>query len=565
MDSVQRSRPAAARRLALAAGEVRFLIAVTAALLVVTSIPAAYGYLTAPPEKWFSGIVYNVHDTAQYFSWMRESGSRILIENRLTSEPNPPVFLNLHWWIPGRFAARAGLTLPQVYHLFRLLALPLLTLALYAFSAVLFTDLPRRRFAFLLSLLTSGLGWIWVLAKQFTGELLFPTDVYTTPGNTFYVMMVSPPQAFATALTLLTLLLALLGILTNRFSLALGAGFLALFLGMGHIYDLVTVWAVLGVFGLLLAARDGWSWPRFWSLSVVVLLSAPAALYFAWVSSPANPIWRQALSQYDNLGVFTPDPVHLLILLGLTFIVALLGFTGVVPLKNQTVKGLFIKAWFGVTLLLVYLPFHFRIMLLTGYQLPMAAMATWALFDRFAPWLQARQPRLPKLAALAPYIFLLAVLPTNLYLFAWRIVDLNRHTYPYYLYHDDVQALQWLEANRAPDDVVLSSLNTGHYIPGLTGAKAFLSNAVMTMDYHQKYELVQAFYDADTSDEQRAEFLHQYDIRFVFHGPAEKRLGGYDPGQSQFLKKVFASHETSLYEAVLPALNSGPILHAADQ
>jgi hypothetical protein len=567
MDFVQRTETSLASRLAAALAEYRFVLLVTLGLLIFTTIPTIFGYLSTPPDKWFSGVVYNVHDTAQYFSWMRESGDKLFIENKLTSEPNEPIFLNLHWWIPGRFAALTGLSIFQVYQIYRLASIPLLTFTIYAFLVLVFKDVARRRFAFLLTIFTSGLGWIWVVAKQFTGELLYPTDVYTTPGNTFYVMMVSPPQAFATALTLLVILVAVAAVWRGSIWLALGAGLLAAFLGTGHIYDLVTVWAVLAVYGLLLTLRDGWSWKRFWLLFSVVLLSAPTAAYWGWVSSDANPLWQQALSQYDNLGVFTPDPVHLIILLGLTFIVGLLGYTGIVPLKEQTNQELLIKGWFGITLLLIYLPFHFRIMLLTGYQLPLAVMATWVLYDRFFPWLRERMDgwkfgRGLNVHRLGAVFFLLAVLPTNLYLFSWRIYELSKASYPYYLERSEVATFQWLENNASPDSVVLSSFTIGHYLPGMTGTRGFLTNAVMTMDFNNKYELVEKFYHSEWTDKEREAFLRKYDIDYVFYGPSEKRIGSYNPEESELFRKVFEMDDVAVYEVIFARYKAGPILHA---
>jgi hypothetical protein len=482
---------------------------------------------------------------------MRESGRALFIENRLTSEPNQPIYLNLHWWIPGRFAALAGLSLPQVYQLFRLLSIPLVVAALFLFCRRLFQDPSRRRFAFLLSILTSGLGWVWVVQKYLfhLSDVPFPRDVYTLAGNSLWVMTAAPHLAFALAATLFTMLLALEGYRRGG-AWPVAAGLAALFLGMGHIYDLVTVWAVLGVFGLLAVLRDGWSWRTFWRLAVVVLLSAPAPLYWGWVASDANPMWKQALAQYDNLGVFTPDPAHLLILLGLPFLVALVTFNGVVPLRRQTDERLFIKGWFGVTLLLIYLPFRFRIMLLTGYQLPMAVLAAWGLFDHILPWLQERLRGgrwRERLSRWAPALFLLAVLPTNLYLVAWRVMDLGRHDYPYYLYQDDLAAMRWLGENAEPDDVVLSSYTIGHYIPGLTGCRPFLANAVMTMDSHRKEQIVTAFFDPATPEAEREALLRQYGVRYLFYGPAERALGGYDPASSPLFQEVFASGRVRVY------------------
>lgn len=557
MDTVWKARAFALSRSIARSTEMRFVVGVTVALLAVTSVPYVYGYVSCPPDKWFSGVIYNVHDTGQYLSWMREAGTSFLSDNKLTAEPNARVFVNLHWWIPGRLARIFDLTFAQAYQLFRLVAVPLLTVVTYAFCAVLFSERRKRWLAFLLSTFTSGLGWVWVVVKYATGgvELPFPHDVYTTPGNSFWVMLASPHLAFAAALTLGVLLLALHSVQRQRFGYALGAAGLALFLGLGHIYDLVTVWAVLALFGLLLVLRDGWSWRVFFNLALVVLVSAPAALYWGWVSSDAHQAWQQALAQYDNLGVFTPDPVHLMILLGVTFVLALATFDGLGPLQSQTDGRLLIKCWFIVVPFLVYLPLHFQIMLLTGYSLPMAVLATAGLFDHVLPWLRERASgsRLrrwltaERLNRIVPALLLLAVSVTNLYLLAWRVFDLNRHQYPFYLYRDEVTAMRWLEEHTPPDEVVLSAFVVGHFIPGLTGDRTFLGNAVMTMDFNRKREMVKTFFDSATPDSERQALIREYGIRYVFYGPAERALGRYDPGASSLFVAVLSSPQVRLY------------------
>jgi hypothetical protein len=144
-------------------------------------------------------------------------------------------------------------------------------------------------------------------------------------------------------------------------------------------------------------------------------------------------------------------------------------------------------------LLIIYLPLKFQVTLLNGFEFPGAGLATWGRYPRVIPYLQERLARRRASGSKGagggwvrhwlPILLLLAVLPTNLYLEAWRVLDLGRHDYPYYLGRDDVAALDWLDENVTPDDVVLSSFTIGHYLPGMTGARAFLSNAVMTMDY----------------------------------------------------------------------------------
>jgi hypothetical protein len=394
--------------------------------------------------------------------------------------------------------------------------------------------------------------------KQIAGELPFPHDVYTTPGNSFWVLLASPHLTLALALTLLSLGLAWLGYKRRRFGLSLAASGAALFLGLGHIYDLVTVWAVLGAFGVLLTLRDGFRWHTLLSLAVVVVLSVPVPLYFGWVSSSANPMWQQALAQYDNLGAFTPSLPHLLVLLGLTFFLALGGFlTELSALSRQSDRGLFLKGWFVVNLVLIYLPLRFQVMLLTGFQFVLAVLATDFVFKSLIPWLKTRlaggrgrwQAELgqERLTRWVPTLIVLAVLPTNLYLLAWRFVDLQRHNYPFYLYQDEVAAMRWLESNTDPDQVVLSAFSTGHYIPGLAGNRAFLSNAVMTLDFNHKRGLVDEFFESTTPDARRLQIVQKYDIEYVFFGPAERTLGGYNPAASSLLTQAFSTSVVSIY------------------
>lgn len=554
MDRVQDSpRPAVSGR--LTAGWLEPLAAALA-LLLLTSAPTIFGFLATPPGKWFSGVVFNVHDTAQYLSWMREFGARLLIENKLTSEPNPAIYFNLHWFIPGRLAAWLGVPVLDAYQIFRVVSIPLAALVGWWFCGLFTPEAGRRRFVFWLATLTSGLGWLWVVYKQITGELPFPHDVYTTPGNTFWLMLASPHLTFALALVLAVLGLAWLSVERGRFSLALAAAGVALCLGLGHIYDLVLVWSVLGAFGGLLTLRDGWRWRVFFHLAVVVVVSAPAALYFAWVSSPANPTWQEALAQYDNLGAFTPAPLNLLIFLGLTFFLAVAGFgaqwrpaagasgwRGLLRVRSN--RDLWLGGWLVVNLIIIYLPLKFAVMLLLAIQFPLAMLAADFVFDRLAPWL-ARTGR-PAVARWAPALLLAAVLPTNLYLLAWRFIDLRRADYPYYLYRSDAAAMECLAAHAAPDDVVLSAFETGHFLPGLTGTRAFLSNAVMTLDFNLRRAQVAEFFAAGTADAARQALLAENGVDYVYVSPLERALGGFDPAQAPYLSRVFDSADTQIY------------------
>jgi hypothetical protein len=88
--------------------EWRFVAFIVLLVLVLTSVPYLFGWLTAPPEKQFMGIMLDVPDHGQYFSWMRELTTAHLSANKLTPEPNQPIFFNLLWWGLGRLGNLVG-------------------------------------------------------------------------------------------------------------------------------------------------------------------------------------------------------------------------------------------------------------------------------------------------------------------------------------------------------------------------------------------------------------------------------------------------------------------------
>jgi hypothetical protein len=195
--------------------------------------------------------------------------------------------------------------------------------------------------------------------------------------------------------------------------------------------------------------------------------------------------------------------------------------------------------------------------MLNGGQVPIAILATKGLFDYIAPWvkqkLYARRPTLdlPHVQKWIVAGFLLLILPTNLYLFAWRFVDLRRHDYPYYLRNDELAAFKWLETNVKGEDVVLSSETTGQYVPMFTGAHAYLAHWAQTVDYFNKRDAVAKFYTADTTDAERQQILQAHNVDFVLDGPAERELGAYDPSTAPFLTLAHETPDVRVY-AVKP-------------
>jgi len=536
-------------------GEWAFVLGTLAMVLAITALPYLYSHLSAPADRQFMGIMLNVPDHAQYFSWMRELSEAPLAANKLTSEPNAPVFFNLLWWALGRLAVTTGLSYAGAFQVLRVVATAAFFVLLYRLCAYLLRDRWARRTAFLLTAVSSGFGWVLVLLKHtvLDGRLLYPLDVYIAEGNTF-LSILAYPHFVAAATYIAVFELVLRGQESGQLRYSVAAGVVALFLGWQHAYDLILMYGVIGGYTLLVALRDR-RVPRYLvrGLVVIVAMSVWPGLY-SFVLTSLDSLWGQVLSQFTNAGVYTPNPLHLVVLLGPAFLLALYTLVRDKPLRLQGLdnRRLFVRAWLLGNLVLIYLPVNFQVHLLNGIQVPIAIIATEGLRTHIVPLLgRVTAQRWPTLRASVPVLaataLLLVVMPTNAYLWAWRFVDLGRHNYPYYLHRDELAAMAWLESNALPEDVVLSSETVGQYVPAYTGAHAFLAHWAQTVNYYERREQVRSFFDEETPDARRRQILHAHGVDYLIHGPAERALGAYDPQELPSLLPVYESGVVRVY------------------
>ena len=504
-----------------------FVWGTIAFVLALTALPYWYGYASTPPDKVFMGIMLDVPDHLQYFSWMRELTHAHLAANKLTPEPNAPVFFNLLWWGLGRFGSLVGWDYAQSYQFLRVTATVLFLLLVYRMCRLLLPNRLMRRTAFLVVVFGSGFGWVLVLLKYtvMQGVLLYPLDVFVAEGNTF-LSILGYPHFIAAALYIFIFDLVLRGQARGDLRYAVGAGLFALFLGWQHAYDLIIVYAVLFAYALLLTLRDRrLPWYLVWSGLIVGGISCWPALYSVLLTS-FDPIWRAVLAQFANAGVYTPNLLHLPILLGPAFLLALLTAFLDRPwrLRGMDDKTLFVRGWFWITFVLIYLPVDYQIHMLNGWQVPIAILATRGLFEYVAPFVERRSRRRGLAWPVQRWLvaaLILAILPTNVYLWTWRFVDLGRHDSPYYLQRDEVAALAWLEKNVQPDDVVLSSLTLREYVPAITGAHAFLAHWAQTVDFYTKADMVERLFSGAMPPDEQAQVLDRFGVDYILVGAAD--------------------------------------------
>lgn len=516
-------------------------------LFALGSIPFVYAWRSSPPDVLYTGLMFDVPDHAQYWSWVTASQHGLFIADTMTPEPNAPIFLNPMMWTLAQVQRIAGLSFAALFQVWRLLAALIVGVAVIMSFRVFVPDRALRATAYTIALFGSGLGWLLVIVKylRHLGDVPYPQDLYTVEPNTFFALFAYPYLALAQGLLLLTCL----GLWRvhrdgawRGYALAMGG---SVALAGTHAYDLVTVYAVMGAFWLFELARTR-RLPRRLTIAgvAVALVSGPIAVYYQRLTA-TDPLWRGLLAQYSNAGVWTPPHLHLIVLMGVPLLLAALW---IAPALRSRGPESFAAVWAIVGLGLIYLPVVYQIKLLTAWQFPLAILAAHAWHARILPWLapwfatlRLRQPQL----ALALLVCL--VVPTNIYLFAWRLIELRRHEHPYYLHRDEVAALAWLASHAGPEDVVLARLDLGQFVPNYGGTRAFLAHWAMTDRFFQRRDEVERFFDGGTPDAFRQGVLDRDRVTLVLQAPGEGLEPRFDPGASPLFEPVFVTPRAAIF------------------
>lgn len=536
--------------------ERRFAIAVIVLVLALTSLPFLFGYLTAPPDRRFTGVMFNVPDHNQYFAWMRDLSHQPLAANRLTPEPNDPAFFHLLWWSAGRIGALAGLEYDITFSAMRVVAVVVLLGCAYALFTLLVPDQAQRRLAFLGFTFAGGLGFIWIIVKYARGlpDAPFPFDIYTAEPNTFFIALAFPHFGIALALILALIGLTLYAQRRQQLRYALAAGGVGALIGLQHAYDLLTVGVVLGLWWLLIWLRDR-RFPTFLFKAGLIILACavPPAAYLSYLVL-TDSTWGGKLAQFDNAGAWTPNPLHLPILLGVPLLLALIAFRPRM-LRSRDDAELLVAVWFLAHFALVYLPLSFQIHLLLGWQAPMAVLAARAVHQTIWPWLKMHMPRLawPSLA-----MILGLCVATNVYIFLWRIYDLSRYSQPYFLSRDEADALRWLGEHATKQDVVLGVLEINQHVPVWSDARAYVAHWAGTLDFFTKRENAERVIDPATPQAQRRALLDEFGVTYVIVREHDHPRAAFEASAGPELAPVYTNATVTIYRVQRAAHPAAP-------
>jgi hypothetical protein len=85
-------------------------------------------------------------------------------------------------------------------------------------------------------------------------------------------------------------------------------------------------------------------------------------------------------------------------------------------------------------------------------------------------------------------------------------------------------AMTWLVDNTTEQDLVLAYYPVGNYLPVLGNVRVFMGHFGFTLNFSEKADQVEQFWDASTSDAWRQAFIEQWQITHIYQGQYERQI-----------------------------------------
>lgn len=496
--------------------EWRWVALISLAVVLVSAVPYAAGYLSQTPQMRFSGAIFDREDYHSYLGRMwqgyrGECAFRLLFTPEEHRGACPQVF----YIALGHLARLLGLSLPLTYQLARMAGAFLLLLTVYRFIAWFAAEEEVRRAIFLLAVAASGLGWLTELLSPTPAGGISPIDFWLIDAYLLFSLLLFPHFSVAAALLLMLyhlLFRVLESPTTTRRREAIAAVVISIGLGTIHPHALLLADLVPGLYLLWrMSVERRILWPPLLVLLAMGLAQAPLVLYDYWVMT-ANPVFRAWAERNVTL---SPPPRYYLLGYGPLL---LLGLGGLRAARRATRRSIFLLIWVTVVFVAAYLPWKLQRRFVEGVQVALSVPAGYGLVAglRRIPWSPLRH-----LAAA-----LVLTLASLSHIYILTADTLSAATRSPGLFHpaDEVAAVEWLGSHSTWRDTVLASYETGNWLVGAIGHRVVLGHWCETAHSDRKGAEVRAFFSGEPGFD-RCGLLTRYAVAYVFYGPQERRLG----------------------------------------
>ncbi len=549
----QRPESSVARRAATAIErqEWAWVAAISAIIVLASSLPALIGLLRPPPDMVFRGAWPGfLPDTLSYLAKMWQ-GVRGEWAYTLpyAIEPHDGGYVYSFYLALGHLARLTRLDPLILYQAARIACGLFVLLVIYRFIAMFSPAVRVRRVAFLLAVTASGWGWLSETIAPTLPTGISPMDFWLVDAYPYLALVAVPHFTFELGL----LLLSFVWLIEDPAGPSAARIPLIMLAGVGVV--LIHPFMVL-VFHL--PPMVYWLWrarqrrPAAWlrglpargvlTLALTALIQWPYNLYLLRLfrTDPVFAVWAE-----QNL-VFSPPPGIYLAGYSTLLLLAALGLRHG---SHRPARVSFLVIWAVLVFVLAYAPLVFERRFLLGVQVPLAILAACGLLG----WLDGDRAGAPGFARrlALPLVVALAAM-SNLTLTAAYTLAAIRGSDELYWHIDLVGAADWLQAEADWAARVLAAPEVGTYLAAHHGQLVVAGHPYETPHFEAIAADIERAFAADTDDALRQAFLRATGTAFIVDARDALTAADWDPAAAGYLSVAFALPRTRIYHVTLP-------------
>lgn len=559
--------------------ELFFLVAVGVSLLVVINANYLYGFAQSNDEMRFTGLLGNVTDQMTYLSHMEQvrSGS-VFLTLLHTAEEVPSKIINLLFLLMGYVSVIFPKLL--VYHLFRNILAVGLVFLLYYFLAYFFPRPLHKGIALLFLIFTSGWGVYMALFSSYLPAGILQEAAMFTAYIDFFVpeahllssMYMFPHFLAAIALNLFVYIFLFDYLKTGRRKAVFFAAATGFLLGFVHLYEVITIYAVLTPFLIF----------RWWQTKNARKYVISFLPFYGITLLPMMYQLWMVLAYPDSYGMLgtttlvTPPLAAVFMAFGafslfvLCFFMAFLkkGNDIVAVFPNQLTDfarqnkeiWIFLLFWIVCNTALLYFPLPPQRRFIQGLQIPVVILGSMTLFyllvPAFASWLGRRWQGLTTrkaLGAIAATLLVIHVaspvwvLAGDYYALAYYQFQVYQPWNYYFIPQKVYKSFEQI-AGAGAQGSVLSNSAVGLWIPTLGANRVYHGHTTQTFYREEKEREWQRFLLEEEPAREKYRFLEQYHISYIVYIDEERQKAVFkDPS---YLRLMHKNESVEVYQVL---------------
>jgi hypothetical protein len=506
----------------------------TLIVLLITTIPYVLGYSRQGSQWFFTGSIFGVDDGNSYIAKMLGGSSgEWLFRTPYSAEKQNGFLAFLPYLLLGKLAQPPGEheQLVALFQIFRWFGGFLFIKASYDFASFFIKEIRWRRWTVVLATVGGGLGWLAILGLQSLWYKGLPLEFYSPESFGFLEILGLPHLACGRAFLLWGLLDYLrLPESEKPEKNALKSGLYLLGLGFMQPVTVAVAWLVIWthlVFTWITQhwirkIETGWIWQAYLKKAIIATaVSAPLVIYSA-ISFWTDPFLKSW--QLQNI-IQSPPVLDYMLAYGILLLPAYFGAKKLV--ESRFWEGMFLVGWLVLFPFLAYMPINLQRRLPEGIWMVLITLAV-------TYWVEIRQVwQRVWVAYSTTSLFSAVIFLSGCLLAVWTPSE------PIFRPVAEIEAFKTISKSSISGQVVLSSFKTGNVLPAWAPVHVVTGHGPESANLPFYLKQTDDYYQGNINQLQRDAFYKNLEIQYVFWGPNEKSIGGWNPSLDPNLTSIY--------------------------